>query len=69
MEAATLFSHLISKKVRTLTFVRTRRQAELVYMYAREHLEAVEKGLGKMISPYRATYLPEDRRRIEADLL
>ena len=69
MEAATLFSHLISKKVRTLTFVRTRRQAELVYMYARDHLEAVEKGLGKMISPYRATYLPEDRRRIEADLL
>ena len=32
-------------------------------------MEAVEKGLGKMISPYRATYLPKDRRRIEADLL
>ena len=69
MEAATLFSRLIARKVRTLTFVRTRRQAELVYLYAREQLEAVEKGLGKMISPYRATYLPEDRRRIEADLL
>ena len=69
MEAATLFSHLVSKKVRTLTFVRTRRQAELVYLYAREHLEAVEKGLGNAISPYRATYLPEDRRRIESDLL
>lgn len=69
MEAATLFSHLVSKKVRTLTFVRTRRQAELVYLYAREQLEVVEKGLGQMISPYRATYLSEDRRRIEADLL
>ena len=68
-EAATLFSRLIAKKVRTLTFVRTRRQAELVYLYAREQLESVEKGLGKTISPYRATYLPEDRRRIEADLL
>ena len=69
MEAATLFSHLVAKRVRTLTFVRTRRQAELVYLYAREQLEAVEKGLGTMISPYRATYLSEDRRRIEADLL
>ncbi len=69
MEAATLFSHLIAKKVRTLTFVRTRRQAELVYLYAREQLESMERGLGKMISPYRATYLSEDRRRIESDLL
>ena len=51
MEAATLFSHLVSKKVRTLTFVRTRRQAELVYLYAREQLEAAEKGFGRDDKP------------------
>ena len=48
MEAATLFSHLISKKVRTLTFVRTRRQAELVYMYARGNTwKQLRRGWGR----------------------
>ena len=67
-EAATLFSELVSRYVRTIAFVRTRRVAELVYLYARRQLEEKLPGLGNRISPYRASYLPEDRRRIERAL-
>ena len=67
-EAATLFSELVSRSVRTITFVRTRKVAELVYLYAREQLEAMVPTMARRISPYRASYLPEDRRRIERAL-
>ena len=68
MEASYLFSELVSRNIRTITFVRTRRVAELVYLYARGQLEEKRSGLGSSISPYRASYLPEDRRRIERAL-
>ena len=42
--------------------------AELVYLYARGQLEEKQPGLGEKISPYRASYLPEDRRQIEGAL-
>ena len=67
-EAATLFAQLINREVRTIAFVRTRKQAELVYLYARGQLESVSPGMGSKISPYRASYMPEDRRRIERAL-
>ena len=67
-EASTLFSELVSRHIRTITFVKTRRVAELVYLYAKEQLEKKVPGLGAMISPYRASYLPEDRRQIEGAL-
>ena len=67
-EAATLFSNLVSLDIRTITFVRTRRVAELVYLYARRQLEEKHPGLARRISPYRASYLPEDRRQIERAL-
>ena len=67
-EAASLFSELVSRHIRTIAFVRTRRVAELVYLYARDQLEEKVQGTGAMISPYRASYLPEDRRRIEGAL-
>ena len=68
IDAATLFAELVSRSVRTITFVRTRRVAELVYLYAREQLDGKRPALSERISPYRATYLPEDRRRIERAL-
>ena len=68
-EAASIFSELVSRDVRTMAFVRTRKVAELVYMYAKGLLEERGSGLAKNISPYRAGYLPEDRRRIEQALL
>ena len=67
-EAASLLSELVSRDIRTIAFVRTRKVAELVYIYARGQLEEKEAGLGQKISPYRASYLPEDRRRIEQAL-
>ena len=67
-EAATLFSDLVSRRIRTITFVRTRRVAELVYLYARDQLKEKRPGLAGRISPYRASYLPEDRRQIEKAL-
>ena len=68
IDAATLFSELVSNNIRTITFVRSRRLAELVYTYARGQLEDKQPELAKKISPYRASYLPEDRRRIEKAL-
>ena len=67
-EAANLFSELVSRSIRTITFVRTRKVAELVYVYARNQLRAKSTELAGRISPYRASYLPEDRRRIESAL-
>ena len=68
VEAATLFSELVSRELRTIAFVRSRKVAELVHLYARQQLEAKRRGSGDRISPYRASYLPEDRRRIEKAL-
>ena len=68
IEASTLFSELVGSSIRTITFVRTRKVAELVYLYAREQLNATQPAMAEKISPYRASYLPEDRRRIERAL-
>ena len=68
VEASTLFSELVSRSIRTITFVRSRKVAELVYLYARDQLEQMQPALAKKISPYRASYMPEDRRMIERAL-
>ncbi|MCH8062539.1 MAG: DEAD/DEAH box helicase [Chloroflexi bacterium] len=67
-EAANLFSELLRRYVRTLTFVRTRRTAELIYVYVRDLLRATDPAIARRVAPYRASYLPEDRRAIEQDL-
>ena len=67
-EAASLLTELVSRDIRTLTFVRTRRVAELVYMYARDQLNELQPPLGNRISPYRASYMADDRRAIEKAL-
>jgi DEAD/DEAH box helicase domain-containing protein len=61
-EAAFLLSELVGKGIRALVFARTRKLTELIYIYARDHLPPTLSG---RISPYRAGYLPQDRRRIE----
>ena len=67
-EAARIFAELLRRRVRSLTFVRTRRLAELLYVYVRDRLEKLDPTGAKRVAPYRASYLPEDRRRIERDL-
>ncbi len=61
-EASNFLCKLVSRGVRSLVFARTRRLAELIYIYARERLPAEQAA---RISPYRAGYLAADRRDIE----
>jgi len=65
-EASSFLCKLITRNLRSLVFARTRRLAELIYLYARERLP-VE--LAARISPYRAGYLAGDRRKIEQDFV
>ncbi|MFC2034327.1 DEAD/DEAH box helicase [Chloroflexota bacterium] len=67
-EATDLFTELVNHYVRTLTFARTRRLTELIYTYARDRLLAVNPDIVKRIKPYRAGYLPAERRHIEQEL-
>ncbi len=61
-EAALLFKELVQEEIRSLVFASTRKLTELIYIYTQEQLSAPLKD---KISPYRAGYIPEDRRRIE----
>ena len=61
-EAAFLLGELVQKDIRGLVFARTRKLTELIYIYTKGQLSP---SLADKISPYRAGYLPEDRRRIE----
>ncbi len=61
-EAAFLLKELVEKEIRSLVFASTRKLTELIYIYTQEQLPPA---LREKISPYRAGYLPEDRRRIE----
>jgi DEAD/DEAH box helicase domain-containing protein len=67
-EATSLFTELVSRDIRTITFARSRRLTELIYTYARQKLEETGPGLAAKIKPYRAGYLPEERRLIEREL-
>jgi len=65
-EAAFLLSELVQNDIRSLVFARTRKLTELIYIYAQQRLPPL---LAQSISPYRAGYLPEERRRIERQFL
>jgi DEAD/DEAH box helicase domain-containing protein len=67
-EASNLFAELVMQNIRTLTFVRTRQLTEVIYNYTRHRLAETDAALAKKIKPYRAGYLPEERRQIEKEL-
>ncbi len=67
-EAALLLTELMRHGIRSLAFAKTRRLTELIYLYVKEQLSAQSAGLGLRIKPYRAGYLPEERRQIEREL-
>ncbi|MDE2766321.1 MAG: DEAD/DEAH box helicase, partial [Chloroflexota bacterium] len=67
-EAARLVEALVKQEVRTLAFVRTRRQAEVVYANVGARLGHEPRGGGERVRPYRASYLPEDKRAVERGL-
>ncbi len=67
-EASGLLAELVGQDIRTLTFVRTRQLTEVIYNYTKRKLAELGTGLSKKIKPYRAGYLPEERRKIEKEL-
>jgi DEAD/DEAH box helicase domain-containing protein len=67
-EAARVMADLIAEGARTLTFVRSRRGAELTALGARARLEDIAPELSERVASYRAGYLAEDRRALERAL-
>ena len=67
-EAARVMGNLIAEGARTLTFVRSRRGAELTALGARARLEELAPDLADRVASYRAGYLAEDRRALERAL-
>ena len=62
-EAARLQAELVRRGVRTLTFAKSRKAAELIHRFTAERL-----GDDSRLSPYRAGYTREQRREIERRL-
>ena len=68
-EAARLLADLVVEDAQALAFVRSRRGAEQTALSAQRHL--IEAGLPQLaprVAAYRAGYLPEERRELEAAL-
>lgn len=68
-EAAEVMAQLVLEGARTLTFVRSRRAAEIVAMRASEELVVAGRAdFAGRVASYRAGYLAEDRRALERRL-
>ncbi|OBA58808.1 DEAD/DEAH box helicase [Mycobacterium sp. 1100029.7] len=67
-EAARVMADLIAEGAQTLTFVRSRRAAELTALGAQARLDDVAAGLSHTVASYRAGYLAEDRNALERAL-
>ncbi|MBA2767656.1 MAG: DEAD/DEAH box helicase [Sporichthyaceae bacterium] len=67
-EVADLLTDLVAAGTRTVAFVRSRRAAETVASTARRLLGEVDPSLVDRVAAYRAGYLPEERRALEAAL-
>ena len=67
-EAANLFAAMTRRQVRNITFTKARVVAELILNYARQTLDRTDPELKERIASYRAGYLADQRREIEASL-
>ena len=67
-EAARVMADLIAAGAQTLTFVRSRRAAELTALGAQARLDDVAAELSHTVASYRAGYLAEDRNALERAL-
>ena len=67
-EAVYLMTSLVKEGIQTISFVRTRLAAELVFKNCRDLLRPVSKKLARSVHSYRGGYLPEERREIERKL-
>jgi len=67
-EAARLTTALVQAGLRTITFARARRAAEVILRLTRERLEREAPDLVSLVKSYRGGYRPEERRQIEREL-
>ncbi len=67
-EAARVMADLVAEGAQTLTFVRSRRAAELAALAAQARLDDVAPELSRTVASYRAGYLAEDRNALERAL-
>ncbi|MGO9227214.1 DEAD/DEAH box helicase [Mycobacterium sp.] len=67
-EAARVMADLIAEGAQTLTFVRSRRAAELTSLGAQARLADIAPELSDKVASYRAGYLAEDRAALERAL-
>ncbi len=68
-EAATIMAAFIGEGARTLTFLRTRKSAEITALQCAENLSAAGRvDFASRVAAYRAGYLPEERRALERGL-
>lgn len=67
-EASDALTDLVIDSARTLVFVRSRKAAETVASITRDHLAESAPELVEKVTSYRAGYLPQERRDIEARL-
>lgn len=68
-ETARLFCQLILRGVRTICFVRVRKQAEVLLGAVRAEFNALERSeYSLLVMGYRGGYSAQDRRRIESEM-
>ncbi|WP_026532950.1 DEAD/DEAH box helicase [Arthrobacter sp. H41] len=67
-ETSDLLANLVSARVRTIAFIKSRRGAESISATARRLLEEVHPSLPQRVAAYRSGYLPEERRALETAL-
>ena len=68
LEARDLFLRLIREGYQAIAFVKARLLTEVLLRYLQEELREDGGGLAGRVRAYRAGYLPEERRKIEAAL-
>jgi len=68
VEAQELMTALVLAGTPTIAFSKAKVTAELIYRYVRESLERLASPLADKVTPYRAGYLPAERREIEHKL-
>ena len=67
-EATRIFTEMVGRGVRNITFTRARKVAELILLYAQHILAQQRLELVDRVSAYRGGYLAEERRDIERRL-
>ena len=67
-ETADLLANLVSARIRTIAFIKSRRGAETISSITKRLLDEVDPSLPQRVAAYRSGYLPEERRALEKAL-